>query len=147
MNPVTELSTGVLTDVLLQMQPRELEHYRKTYLSPIADMTFPEYYLSILSEHSLSRSTAAAGSGLEVHYAYQIMSGTRRPGRDKVICLCIGGRFSILETNRALTRAYFAPLYPKRLRDAVIMLAVSRGFSSVWQVNELLAEHGLDLLT
>lgn len=144
---MAEITTGRLTDILLQTDLREIGTYRQKYLSGLEPMSFSAYYGSVLSEKGISRSRAVANSGLEVHYAYQILSGVRNPKRDKILCLCIGGGFSLRETNRALEKAAVGSLYPKRFRDAVIMLALNRRMSTVWQVNELLSEHNLELLS
>ena len=143
---MNERSTSELTEVLLSSSLGSLEDYQKSCLDSLQNLSFPEYFLSVLPDHGVSRSEAIADSGLEIHYAYQILNGSRHPTRDKILCLCIGGRFSLLETNRALERAFLGRLYPKRMRDAIIMIALNRRISAVWQVNELLAEHGEPLL-
>ena len=145
-----EAPTSALTDLLLRsddpMWEKQEPWSRYAALCRQTPGDFPSYYLALLEEKGMARSEAIANSGLEVHYAYQILSGVKKPRRDKLLCLCIGAGFSLLQTDRALERAEFSPLYPKRLRDAVIMLAVNRGCRTVWQVNELLAERGEALL-
>ena len=121
------------------------EDYRRQ-LGGLGPMDFPGYFLSVLAEKGLPRSQAVANSGLEVHYAYQILNGTRSPRRDKLLCLCIGGGLSLAQTQRALARAEAGCLYPKRVRDALIMVALNRGLCPVWRVNELLARHHQSLL-
>lgn len=101
----------------------------------------------MLSQRGVSRSTAIGNSGIEVHYGYQILSGLKKPGRDKIICLCIGAGFSLNETQQALAIAELGKLYPKRMRDAVIVLAINNGINHAWKVNDILSEHGLPLLT
>jgi len=108
---------------------------------------FAGYYLELLSQKGLSRSRAIAGSGLEVHYGYQLLNGRKQPGRDKVLCLCIGGSFSIEETNRVLEWAGHSRLYAKRPRDAAVMLCLNRHMDTIWRVNEVLAENRLPLLS
>lgn len=143
---MTEITTGRLTDILLQPALPGEPAFGQPQLAHLMPMDFPGYFSAVLQQKGLARSTAVAHSGLEVHYAYQILSGAKHPRRDKILCLCIGGGFSLCETNRALNRALLGPLYPKRLRDAIIMLGLNRGLSTVWQVNDLLAEQQLTLL-
>ncbi|MEA4919786.1 MAG: hypothetical protein VB078_02505 [Clostridiaceae bacterium] len=142
-----EITTGRLADILTHSEICDVAEYRTKYLTTILTMSFSEYYLSVLGKKEASRNAAVANSGIEVHYAYQILSGDRNPKRDKMLCLCIGGGFSVLETNRALERAKAGCLYPKRLRDAIIMLALNKNINVVWRVNELLSENDQELLS
>ena len=48
------------------------------------------YYME---KKALSRSDVIARSGLNDIYAHQILSGKRRPSRDKLLCLCFGSGF------------------------------------------------------
>lgn len=141
-----ETETGFLSNILKSNPYLAPDKFRKRYIASLSAPDFNEYYLSVLAQNGIKRGTAAERSGLEIHYAYQIMSGVRKPGRDKIICLCIGGGFSLKETNRALLRAGLGSLYPKKFRDAIIILAINRGIHTVLEVNELLSENGEELL-
>ncbi|MDY3014273.1 MAG: hypothetical protein SOR61_03625 [Evtepia sp.] len=139
-----DLTTGDLTQVLLQTPFPQLPAIHAG--SAGTPQSFAGYYLKKLEEKHCSRSQALAKSGLEVHYGYQILNGRKKPSRDKILCLCIGGGFSIRETNQALVWAEYSPLYPRRLRDAAIMLALNQKLPTLWAVNERLAELDLPLL-
>ena len=141
-----EISTANLTQVLQNTGFSQLERYRRDYLQGLSSLTFQDYYLEILAKKGLSKSQVIARSGLEIHYAYQILSGLKKPGRDKVLALCIAGTLSLKEANRALQRAGEGGLYPKRLRDAVIIIALNRQLRMVWQVNQELESLDLPLL-
>ncbi len=140
-----EITTGRLTDVLLQSGLDRFHFYKERYSNGFAS-GFAEYFQQLLSKKGVRRSAAIGNSGIEVHYGYQILSGSKKPSRDKVICLCIGGGLSLGETQRALAVAGLGELYPKRMRDAAIMLAINHGVSNIWMVNDILSEHGLPLL-
>ena len=125
-----EILTDELTSVLKKTSIQELDQYRLEQLSPLKNMDFSSYFLAKLSEMGITRSDVIENSGLEVHYAYQILSGKKHPGRDKILCLCIGAGFSVEETNRALERASTGSLYPKRFRDAIIMISLNQKIRS-----------------
>ena len=67
-----------ISDFLTQNQ----EHMQESSVSEQL-----RYYME---KQSLSRSDVIARSGLNDIYAHQILSGKRRPSRDKLLCLCFG---------------------------------------------------------
>jgi len=136
-----EIDTGELTAIL--RQTADVQAWPGPWLP--AD-SFAAYYDEMLKTHGRRRAAAIANSGLEMHYAYQIMAGRKKASRDKLICLCIGAGMTVKQTDRALQRGMVSPLYPKRKRDAIIMKALDGGIDAVWKVNTLLANQGEDLL-
>ena len=120
-----EITTGQLTDVLIKSRLNGFSAYLKKYENDLTKFEFSDYFLKILSEKGISRSTAISNSGIEVHYGYQILNGSKKPGRDKIICLGIGAGFNLKEIQRALNFAELGQLYPKRIRDAVIILVIN----------------------
>lgn len=116
-------------------------------LAPIMDatrregLTFSGYYADCLARRELTKSEAIRRSGLDRTYAYQILEGTRSPGRDKVLALAMGAGLSLDAIQRLLKLAGQGALYPRLPRDAAILFAIGRGYSVI-QTNELLAEAG-----
>ena len=78
-------------------------------------------------------------------YAHQVIRGTKKPSRDKVVMLSIGMRLTIPETQLLLRHSGFSPLSPKQLRDAVSLFAIAHGLE-VWELNGLLEENGFEIL-
>lgn len=72
-------------------------------------------------------------------YAYQILNGTKNPGRDKILALCIAAGVDYEETQRALALSNMGKLYPRRREDSIIIFALEQKLS-VLQTNELLYE-------
>ena len=72
---------------------------------------------------------------------YQILSGTRRPSRDSLICICNAMELSLDETQSLLKIAGFSALYPKIKRDSIIILGFNEG-KPVNKINEALYESG-----
>ena len=141
-----EITTGRLTDVLMKSGLNGFPSFLEKYEDELKDVRFSEYFRKILSEKGVSRSEAVSNSGIEVHYGYQILNGSKKPSRDKIICLCIRAGFSLEETQKALNFAEMGLLYPKRMRDAAIILAINNGINNVWKVNDILSQYGLPLL-
>ena len=63
---------------------------------------------------------------IQRNYAYQILNGTKNPGRDKVLALCIAAHMNYEETQRALALADLGKLYPRRKKDSIIIFALKQ---------------------
>ena len=101
--------------------------------------SFSEYMLDFLNNHKIATSTLIEASQIQRTYAYQILNGSKNPGREKVLALCISAGMNLDETQRALTLAGLGKLYPRRKEDSVIIFALERSLN-VLQTNELLYE-------
>lgn len=78
-------------------------------------------------------------ANLQRTYGYQILSGVKRPGRDKVIALALALGFSLDETQRALKIAQEGALYPRTHRDSVLIFSIQKQLT-VSETNALLYE-------
>lgn len=139
------------TDELLNM----LNSIDKVHdLQAFSDTTFPEgqacsfheYINSFLIDSGMSASTLVAKSQIQRNYCYQILNGSKKPGRDKVIALCLTLRMPLSDTQRALILADESSLYPKKKRDSILIFAVNQSLS-VQETNELLFKLGESTLS
>lgn len=103
--------------------------------------TFPEYFESLEAVKAIGSVELIHKSSLERSYYYQIMKGTRKPGRDKVIRLCLAAGLNLRETTRALELSGNATLYPKRRRDIILTVAINQK-AGVINTNLLLDKYG-----
>ena len=103
--------------------------------------SFPEYFLSLSAVREMDRGTLIKDSGLERSYFYQVMKGTRSPGRDKVLRLCLAAGLNLRETTRALELSGNAALYPRNRRDIILTVAVNQ-MADVDDTNLLLFKYG-----
>lgn len=123
----------------------ELQNYAKNLPSNSGFHTFSEYLCHILRERDITESTLIRDSQIQRTYAYQILNGTKNPGRDKVIALCLAAHMNLDETQRALTLADLGQLYPRRHRDSILIFALEQCLD-VQQTNELLFEEKEEIL-
>ncbi len=108
---------------------------------------FYEYLNYIIAEKELAVSDVIRRSGISRNYVYNILNGNKkRPGRDKILALCIGASMSFSETQKGLEIAGAASLYPRNARDVRIAVAINQGICSVMKVNMMLDELDLDPL-
>lgn len=104
------------------------------------------HLLAELLEHTgLKKSQVIKDSELSEIYGYQIFSGVRVPERKKLLCLAVGMRLNIEQTQSLLKCAGYAPLYVKLPADSVVLYGLCNGLS-VSQINEMLYKFDLETL-
>lgn len=123
----------------------QLQTYTNTLAEQTILQTFPEYLNSKMIERNISPAELIAAAQIQRNYGYQILNGTRKPSRDKILALCLALGLDLPETQRALTLAQFGQLYPKNQRDSIFIFSINKQLS-VLQVNELLDEMKEELL-
>jgi hypothetical protein len=138
------------TSELLQMLKNSKEYLN--YHNEHQDEMIQEYMpigraiKCLIDERNLKKSQVIAKSGIEVHYAYQILSGAKIPSRDKVIMFCIGMDLLLEECQQLLKITGYSQLYAKHERDNVLIFGICKKLSLI-SINDLLYDLGLDLLS
>ena len=136
------MTTNELLNILHSTRSvSELNKYTDTISTQEGFSSFSEYFCAHLQINNILESEVICASQIQRNYAYQIINGTKNPGRDKALALCLAAHMTYEETQRALGLAYLGKLYPKRKRDSIIIFAIDKKIS-VQQVNELLYEEG-----
>ena len=115
----------------------ELEDFTKIADQNTSIHTFSEYIDDCLDKCGMSQSQLIQNVQIQRNYGYQILNGTKNPGRDKVISLCLALSLPLAEVQRALTLAKEAILYPKNKRDSVLIFCINKHLS-VLDTNDLL---------
>ena len=137
-----ESTTSNLAKVLKNIDTaQEMEQYMELPEVMNSCQTFPEYFRSLPAVQEMDTGELIRGSGLERSYYYQVMKGTRSPGRDKVLRLCLAAGLNLRETTRALELSGNAVLYPRKRRDIILTVAVNQ-MADVDDTNLLLFKYG-----
>lgn len=138
--PKKKLTTDVLLKILHSTHSvSELNKYTENFSEQKDNLSLSEYFSTYLRLHDIRESDLIRASQIQRNYAYQILNGTKNPGRDKVLALCLAAQMNYEETQRALMLADLGKLYPRRKRDSIIIFALNQELS-VQQTNELLFE-------
>ena len=122
-----------------------LESFLKRNLDELSTASLAEQIQTLIASKGLTRSGVVKASNLNEVYSYQIISGARRPSRDKLLCLCIAMKATLDETRELLVRGGFAPLYVRSQRDSIIIFAISHG-ETILELNNNMYDHGEPLL-
>lgn len=107
--------------------------------------TLPDWIEFHMIKKKLDKADVVRASNITRTYAYQIINGDKKPSRDKLIMLCFGLRLTLDETQQILRRTGYSELYPRDLRDSIIIFALLHGYSVV-DLNILLAEKNAAIL-
>lgn len=142
MHKTTKELTSKLSSIT---STRELRIFNTTLESKYQNTSFSTYISEQISASRLSPAELIQKAELQRNYGYQLLNGTRKPGRNKVISLALALKLPFSEVQRALTIAGEGSLYPKVKRDSIIIFAINKQFS-VSDTNELLFKSGEDTL-
>lgn len=126
-------------------EKRSIDEYFAENSSELLFETVADMLNFNIAKKNMSKIDVISRSGIEKHYGYQILNGTKNPSRDKLIMLGFGIGLDIQEMNRLLRKSGFGELYPRDARDSVIAFALIHHMNVI-SVNELLYEKHLKLL-
>lgn len=122
----------------------KLTNYISETIGDFEGIGLSNYFEEICEKQGLKKSTLINNSGISRTYGYQILNGTKRPSRDKIIQLCIGAKLDLESTQKALTLGGVSNLYAKNARDSIVIFSINKNVG-VMEINDLLYEFGLPL--
>lgn len=135
-------------DLMNRLTSTESHEELDQYLEQIRDK-YPKdlssYIKAILAEKGMSIADMQKRSCIDRTYIYQIMDGSKRPGRDKIIAMAVACRMTLPECQRALEIAQEGILYAKSRRDSVVIYAINKKMD-IMDLNGLLEQYGLQTL-
>lgn len=131
-------TTNELLKMLNSMQTiTELEHFSETSNLNSPVQSFPEYIEEQMKKSGISAGQLIKNAHIQRNYGYQIINGKRKPGRDKIIALCLALSLDLNEIQHALILAREGILYPKCKRDSILIFCIHKHLS-VLETNHLL---------
>ncbi|MCM1263553.1 MAG: helix-turn-helix domain-containing protein [Butyrivibrio sp.] len=123
----------------------DIEDYLQSNKDSLNICTLPEYLNIMLSQKGITKADVVRDSLMTRSYVYQIFSGEKTPFRDNLIAIAFGLHLSEDETQKMLKISKNRELYARDGRDAIILFALQRN-QSVYEVNDLLFDHGFKVL-
>ena len=127
------------TDDLYQelMSTSKLDAYIKNNQEQFSNQNVAELLTKLYENYPLTKAELARQSEMSEVYLHQVFAGRRKPSRDRLLCLCIGMKLSLEDSQHLLKCARYAQLYPKSRRDTIISFGLLHGFS-LYEVNDKL---------
>ena len=119
----------ILTDELLEQIARS--HTPEGFLEyeDGADRDLSGYLNELLEAKGLRKATVIKNAHLNETFGYQIFSGARGAGRDKVLAIGLAMGVSLREMRLLLNHADCGDLYSKNRRDAIIIFCITHGYN------------------
>ncbi len=117
----------------------EIKHFLAENDEDIKNLTLSEYLNILIEKKQVPKGEIIKKAELNYTYGYQMINGTRKPTKDKLLQLCFGLNATVEEANRILLIANAGGLYSKNRRDCIIIFALDKGLT-LTQTNELLFE-------
>ncbi len=111
----------------------------------LVKMELHEYIRNILNSKGISSGQLIKNSGLDRTYTYQILSGTKKPSRDKVLAICFTLKLSFEEIQDLLKATGYPILYARISRDSIIIFALQHNIT-LTDTNEMLFDFGYSLI-
>ncbi|CEQ24223.1 Helix-turn-helix domain [[Clostridium] sordellii] len=122
-----------------------LDEFVKITSNNFSDLSLPNFFHNICKEKGISKSDLIKNAEIDRTYGYQILNGTKKPSRDKLLKLCISASLDIEESNKALKLGNVGQLYPKNPRDSIIIFGINKKLN-LFQIDELLFNRNFDTL-
>ena len=118
------LTEDLLAELLLSRDPQEfIEKY------DITSHSLSEYLQALLEEKGLRRIDVIRSADLNETFGYQIFTGARRASRDNLLKIAFAMGCTLREANRLLQAGGANELYCKNRRDAIVIFAISHGYT------------------
>ena len=128
-------------DLMHKLTSTESTEELDQYLESIRD----KYPKDLSAEKGMSIAEMQKKSCIDRTYIYQIMDGSKHPGRDKIIAMAVACNMTLPECQRALEIAQEGILYAKSRRDSLIIYAINNKMD-IMGLNSLLEEYKLPTL-
>lgn len=145
-----EKATDELDKILANVRPEQINTYYKNNRQYMEEgkKAFYYYMKDVLESKNILLRDVYSFAGVTESYGSKILTMEKHTkNRDLIIRFCIAGHFLLGETNRALKLYGMSPLYAKDKRDACLIVAINNRKYDLFEIDNLLEEHGLPQLS
>lgn len=124
---------------------KDIDQYIMENEGEFKQQSFAELIDIFLEEKKLTKAELLKKTNIYVRYGYEILNGTKKPARDKILQICLALELNVKEAEQLLYSADCASLYPRSVRDSIIMFALDNKLT-LFKCNEELFSHGVSIL-
>lgn len=136
-------TTALLLDEL--KKEKDIESFIRRNEQSFYIKSISDHLESLLNKYGISKNEAILRADIERGYGYQILRGLRDAKRDKYLRLALGIGLNLDDTQHLLMIAKHGVLYPKVMRDALLIFCINNK-CDIFTVQGMLFDHHLDTL-
>lgn len=150
MDNIIKKNTKELENILKSTHAKQVEEFLQEHSDSMITDEFPfaAYIREVIRDKGFKQQEVFLNADIPERYGYKLISGEKRTKqRDIIFRLCYGAGLTLEETQRALRLYQMPEFYPKLPRDAILMIALNEHTGSIYDVDALLKDHGMEPLT
>lgn len=129
----------------LSGQDTDLDRYFEKNPTSFINVDIKEFWKNAVDTSSKTKSDIINKADMSYCYFYDVINGRKIPSKDKIIRIVLAMNLSLDDCQEALRISGKSALYPRIKRDSILIYAINKGYS-IYQTNDLLAEHGEEML-
>lgn len=129
----------------LSGQDTDLDRYFEENPTSFINVDIKEFWKNAVDTSSKTKSDIINKADMSYCYFYDVINGRKIPSKDKIIRIVLAMNLSLDDCQEALRISGKSALYPRIKRDSILIYAINKGYS-IYQTNDLLAEHGEEML-
>jgi len=150
MKEMTHHTGESLRELAAGIAPEELPGFLHIHAEELLSgpRPFSGYMRQKFREKGILQQEVFLAADISENYGYKLIAEEKHTvKRDVIMRLCLAGRFSLEETQEALSLYGMAPLRARLARDLVFAVAISNRLYDIHQVNELLLRCGQQMMS
>ena len=124
---------------------KDIESFIQRNEQAFYNKSISDHMEGLLKKYGISKNDLILRADIERGYGYQILRGVRGAKRDKYIRLALGIGLDLEDTQHMLMIAKQGILYPKVMRDALLIFCINNKYD-IHTVQSMLFDHRLDVL-
>lgn len=129
----------------LSGQDTDLDRYFEENPTSFINVDIKEFWKKAVDTSSKTKSDIINKADMSYCYFYDVINGRKIPSKDKIIRIALAMNLSLDDCQEALRISGKSALYPRIKRDSILIYAINKGYS-IYQTNDLLLEHGEEML-
>lgn len=133
------------TKLIKDLYNIELEEYLDKYNQSFDFIAIDKYLCYLIEQSKLSKHKVIQKTNINKFYAYQILNGTKRPIRNKVLTFVFALELDLDDAQKMLKCCDYAILNPRKKRDSIIIYCIIHK-TSLMDTNIILYDNEMDLL-
>ena len=121
-----------------------IDEYIDENKDEMIDIDLCTYLNGLLEKSGLSKAEIFKRGNIQQSYGYHIFAGTKsNPSRNHLLQIAFGMELDLKNTQRLLHIAGLSELYPRNLRDSIIIYCINN-HHSLEECFDMLEENGCD---